>query len=289
MQVLINGLISGATIALLALAFAVVYLPTRVFHIALAGIYSVAPFIALSLATAGLPWPICAGAALAVGTALSVGCEWLNHAQLDRKGVGPGLHLVSSLGIFIVLVQVIAMIWGNDARSLRQGVDEVFSFAVITLTRAQAIAALASCGLMLLFFLWLRFSNRGLQFRALADNPVQLALFGYNIRRLRLLAFGMSGLLAAACSLMVAFDVGFDPHGGLNALLLAVVAAIIGGRESFWGPVLAGFLLGVVRAEVVWYASARWQDAITYSLLVIFLFLRPEGLIGRKMRLEAQT
>jgi branched-chain amino acid transport system permease protein len=52
---------------------------------------------------------------------------------------------------------------------------------------------------------------------------------------------------------------------------------------------LAGFLLGVVRAEVVWYASARWQDAITYSLLVIFLFLRPEGLIGRKMRLEAQT
>jgi branched-chain amino acid transport system permease protein len=128
-----------------------------------------------------------------------------------------------------------------------------------------------------------------LQFRALADNPTQLALFGYNIRRLRFLAFGIAGLLAATSSLLVAFDLGFDPHGGLNALLLAIVAVIIGGRESLFGPVLAGFLLGVMRAQIVWYGSARWQDTVTYLLLVLFLFLRPQGLIGKKNRLEAQA
>lgn len=289
MQMLVNGLISGATIALLALAFAVVYLPTRVFHIALAGIYSLVPFVALTLGNAGIPWPICAIAAILAGGALSVSCEAFNHARLDRKGAGPGLHLVSSLGIFIVIVQCISMIWGNEVKVLRQGIDAVFTLDSVALTRAQIVAAAVSCGLLLAFYFWLRFSKLGLQFRALADNPTQLALFGYNTRRLRFLAFGIAGLLAAASSLLVAFDLGFDPHGGLQALLLAIVAVIIGGRESLLGPVLAGFLLGVIRAQIVWHTSARWQDAVTYLLLVLFLFLRPQGIIGRKMRLEAQT
>lgn len=289
MQVLVNGLISGATIALLALAFAVVYLPTRVFHIALAGVYTLAPFLAFSLSSTGGPWPICAVLAVAAGAVLSLGCEWLNHDRLEQKGAGSGLHLVSSLGIFIVIIQVVSMVWGNEVRTLRHGIDAVFSIGGVQLTRAQIIAGGTSVALLLLFYVWLRFSNLGLRFRALADNPVQLALFGYNVRRLRFLAFSLAGVFAAVASLVVAFDLGFDPHGGLNALLLAIVAVIIGGRESFLGPVLAGFLLGVIRAEVVWYASARWQDAVTYLLLVLFLFLRPQGLIGKKLRLEAQA
>lgn len=289
MQVLVNGLVSGASIALLALAFAVVYLPTRVFHIALAGIYSLVPFLALTLGSAGIPWPICAIVAILAGGVLSVLCEAFNHARLDRKGAGPGLHLVSSLGIFIVLIQLIAMIWGNEVKVLRQGIDAVFTISSVTLTRAQIVEAAVSCGLLLAFDFWLRFNKLGLQFRALADNPTQLALFGYNTRRLRFLAFGIAGLLAAASSLLVAFDLGFDPHGGLQALLLAIVAVIIGGRESLLGPVLAGFLLGVMRAQIVWHTSARWQDTVTYLLLVLFLFLRPQGIIGKKMRLEAQA
>jgi branched-chain amino acid transport system permease protein len=86
MQVLVNGLISGATIALLALAFAVVYRPTRVFHIALAGIYSLVPFVAVTLDNARTPWPICAFVAILAGGVLSVLCEAVNHARLDRKG-----------------------------------------------------------------------------------------------------------------------------------------------------------------------------------------------------------
>jgi branched-chain amino acid transport system permease protein len=117
MQVLVNGFVSGASIALLALGFAVVYLPTRVFHIALAGIYSLVPFLALTLGSVGIPWPICAIVAILGGGVLSVLCEGFNHARLDRKGAGPGLHLVSSLGIFIVIVQLIAMIWGNEVNA----------------------------------------------------------------------------------------------------------------------------------------------------------------------------
>jgi branched-chain amino acid transport system permease protein len=79
-----------------------------------------------------------------------------------------------------------------------------------------------------------------------------------------------------------------NPYGGLNALLPAVVAVIIGGKDKYLGPVIGSILIGVIRAETVWFLSSTWQDTITFLLFTIFLFFRPRGLMGRKVRLEAE-
>ena len=80
---------------------------------------------------------------------------------------------------------------------------------------------------------------------------------------------------------------GFDPNTGLHAVLLAVVAMIIGGRGSFVGPVVGGLLLGIVRAQVVWHWSARWQEAVTFAMLAFVRLLLPHVLLGQRTRLEA--
>jgi branched-chain amino acid transport system permease protein len=208
---------------------------------------------------------------------------------LERQGASEGAHLISSLGIFIIIVQCIALAWGNETKVLRSGVGAALHFGKMILTPSQVIAGGTAFATIGAFFLWLRFSNVGLQFRALSDNPIQLALFGYNTRRVRLLAFGIGGFLCAIAAMLVSYDIGFDPHGGLHALLLAVVAVIIGGRHSFVGAVLGAMIVGVVRSEVVWFLSARWQEAITFGLLALFLYVAPNGLMGRTMRLEAQA
>lgn len=288
MQILLNGLITGLTIAVLALAFTVVYLPTRVFHVALGGIYVLVPFVTWAGIQLKLPWFLAVLLAILASLIVSLLCERFNHRLLERKGAGSGVHLVSSLGIYIILVQTVALIWGNETKVLRVGLDGVVKFSGIVLTNAQIGAAIASSLVLGCFYGWLKYSQLGLEFRALADNAKEFALRGYNVNRLRLLAFGLSGLLGAVSSLLVAYDIGFDPNGGLNAVLLAVVAVIIGGRQSFLGPILGGILLGVIRSEVVWFWSARWQEAITFLILAIFLFVRPNGLLGNKMRLEAE-
>lgn len=289
MQVLLNGTISGMTLAVLALAFMVVYLPCRVFYLALAGIYALAPYLSLACMRQGFPLWASVLVPAGAGVLVSVMCELANHAPLERKQASPGAHLISSLGLYLVILQVVAMIWGNETQVLRSGVDTVYRLGgMVMLTRAQVLAGGVSLVLLCLFYGWLRFSNLGLQLRAMADNPVQLALHGYNIRRLRLIAFAISGFLASVSALLVANDVGFDPHGGLPALLLAIVAVIIGGNTSFLAPVLGGVLLGVIRASAVWHLSARWQDAVAFLLLALFLFFRPQGILGRKLRLEAE-
>ena len=287
MQVLVNGLISGAAIALLAIAFQTVYLPTRVFFLGLAGIYSLAPFLAMALRSLQFPWIFAFTGAVVLCMFVSLLCEWANHSRLSRRGASDGAQLIASLGTYIVLVQIIVMIWGNDTKTFRVGLDEVSRFGGIFLTSAQWITIASAATLLGAFSVFLMRSDLGLRLRALADNPVQFALFGYNITAHRFLAFALSGFFAAAGSLVTANEIGFDPFTGLHAVLLAVVAVMIGGQSSFLGPVLGALLLGVIRAQVVWQFSARWQEAATFLLLAAFLLLRPQGLLRSKMRLEA--
>ncbi len=289
MQILINGMISGSVIALLAVAFQSVYLPTRVFFVGLAGIYAAAPFIALEFRVHAWPWVLSIAASVMSAVVLSVLFEWSNHARLARRKAGDSAQLISSLGIYIATVQIVALVWGNDPRMLRSTLDSVSRFGDVVVTGAQSRMFVISIILLVAFALFLRWSNLGLRIRAMADNPVQFVLFGFNVDAYRYLAFGLAGCLTAAASDVTAYDNGFDPNSGLHAVLLAVVAVIIGGQGSFLGPVLGGFALGILRAQVVWYSSARWEEAATFGLLAVFLLIRPQGMLGRKIRLEATT
>ena len=287
-QIVVNGVISGLLLAVLALSFSVVYLPCRVFHIALGAIFAVTPYVAMAVLGTGAPWWVAVLAALLAAVGLSLLCEAGNHRRLERRGASHGAHIIASLGVFILITQLTAVIWGNDTQVLRHGVDQTYRLGPLIVTRAQGMSAVVSLILLAAVYLWLRYSGVGLRFRALADNPTELALCGYNVNHYRLLAFAVSGALGGAAALMTAYDVGFDPHGGLHRLLLAVVAVIIGGRASFLGPVLGGLLLGILRAQVVWHFSARWQDVFAFLLLAAFLYVRPNGICGQPTRLEAQ-
>lgn len=288
MQIFVNGIISGLALALLALSFAAVYLPTRVFFIALAGIYTIVPFIAWDRMQSGWPWYLACSAACLVGIFISVLCEMINHQPLSAKGAPDGAQLISSLGIYIILAQCTAIIWGNETKVLRSGVADVVNLRGVILTHEQTTAFMVSLAVLAIFSAWLWLTKIGLEFRALANNEKEFALRGYNVRLVRLTGFAVSGFLCSISSLLTAYDVGFDPHGGLAATLLAIVAVIIGGRPSFAGPVLGAILLGLIRSEVTWFFSARWEEPVTFALLAFFLLVRPQGILGQRMRLEAE-
>lgn len=285
-QLFVNGLVEGLNIGLLGLAFWLVYRSVRVFHIAFAATFALPPFVLWSALAAGYPWPLGGVAAVAAGALLALGCEAINHGRLERVGASADLHLVASLGTTTVAVQVVAMVWGSEAKFLYAGAHPRLELAGVVITRAQGLNAALSLVLAALVVGWLHWSELGLRLRALADNPWVLSLQGYSIARLRLLVFGLSGALAAFGALLTAFDVGFDPYVGIQALLLAVVATVIGGRGSALGPVVGGVILGLTRSMVVVVASPSWKEGVTFVLLTLFLLIRPAGLLGRETRLE---
>ena len=286
MQILINGTIQGILISLLAIGFSIVYNSTGIIYVAQGAVYTISPFLLLSFLKFGMGIPFAVFFTFVITILLSMSFEKINHWPLYKKEASPLIQLISSLGIYIIIVQVIALIWGNETKVLRTGVDTVFNFWGVILTKSQIIGGATGLLFILLFLLLLKTSDTGLMLIALSDNPIQLSLLGHDIAKLRLLAFGLSGVFTTTAAILTALDVGFDPQGGLNAVLIAIVATIIGGKGSFAGPVICGILLGIARSQIVWHTSARWEDALTFLLLVLFLCFRPQGVLGIKGRIE---
>jgi len=286
MQILVNGLLQGILFGTIGVAFALVYRTTRVFHVALGGICALAPYLVLATSTADTPGWTGALLAISVAAALGILIEESIHWPFTRKCAPSEVHLIGSLGAYLVIVQCIALIWGSETRVLRVGFDKTWTAVGITLAQAQLLGPGVALMATLILFIWLKRANRGLELRALADNRVLVALLGRNVRALRRWVFGLSGALAAVMSLAQAWDVGFNPHLGLKAVLLGMVAMIIGGTGNFIGPLVGGVLLGILRAEVVWFGSARWEEAVTFTLLGLFLLFRPQGIFARHARLE---
>lgn len=278
MQVFVNGLVTGLSIALIALSLALVYLPTRVFHLALAGVVSATPLAWLALDRWGVARPLAAVLALGLACALSLGCELLNHGPLARREAGPAAHLVASLGLATMLVQALVVLTGNQQQALTVGADGLRIGSVVLSESQLARGAVSLIGLTAAY-VWLLQSTVGLQLRALADNPSEMAARGYRVTRKRRVAFAVSGLLAGVASLGIAWDIGCDPNGGFPLLMLGVGALLVGGREAWLGPVVGGLLFGFVRSYSAAWLSGRWEDAASYGLLVVFLLFRPDGLL----------
>ena len=126
----------------------------------------------------------------------------------------------------------------------------------------------------------------GKAMRAVANDPELANISGIDSNRVILLTFAIGSALAGIAGILVALDVDMTPTMGMNALMMGVVAVIIGGVGSIPGVALGALLRGTAQHLGVWEISSKWQDAIAFIILFIFLLLKPEGFLGKKARKE---
>jgi len=288
LQIWINGLGDGLSLALFALGVALVNSAIRVPAFALAGIYSLCPFIAWQILQMQGPLWFAMLVAVASGICLGMLLEWFNYRPMARRGASEATQILAGLGLLIVMAEAAALIWTTDSLLLRTGADRMIGVGSMRLSHSQILLFIIPLPVLMLFFLCLYRARLGLYLRALSDNPRELMLRGQNINRLRLLTFMVAGALTAVSALLSANDLGFDNYGGMPAFLLALVAMVLAGRNALAGVVIAAIVLGVVRAMVGWCWAGHWQDVATFMLLAMLLLLRPDGLLGRRQRLEAR-
>ena len=120
--------------------------------------------------------------------------------------------------------------------------------------------------------------------RAVANNPELARISGIESDRVILSTFALGSALAGIAGILVALDVDMTPTMGMNALMMGVVAVIVGGVGSIPGVALAALLLGMAQHLGVWYISSQWQDAIAFVILLTFLLFRPEGFMGKRVK-----
>lgn len=287
LQLLINGLVTGCTYGLVALGFGLIYNTTRIFHIAHGIVYTAAAYLFYTFVRGvGLNFALSLLLALISATLLGICIEIFIYYPFHRKKASLGVILIGSLGVYIFLVNFIAMLYGNETKIISPGAEKTFHFGSVILTRVQLLEVVAFLILFSLAVLLLRKTKLGKIIRALADNPNLVTVLGVDVRRVRIYIFALGSFLAGVASCLVAMDVGMDPHVGIGAFLIAAVAVIVGGVENFEGAVLGSFILAVLQNLMIWKVSAKWQNALVFLILILFLLFKPEGILGRKRRLE---
>lgn len=285
-QFIINGLITGILYSLSAIGFALVYNTTKIFHIAAAALYVAAAYLFyLGYHTLGLPLWLSAVLSLVLTAVLSMVCEWTIYRPLYNKKSSLNVVMISSIGLMIVLVNVIAMIFGNETKIIDNSIQPVFNFGELIITRPQMLQLTLGALVIVSFMLFLRFTRFGLETKALSSNSMLFETMGFNVAKTRTFVFALSGVFFAIGSCLTVYDVGMNPHMGMTLLINAMVAMIIGGIGRFDACVIGGISLGVLQSLVVYQFSANWQNAITFIALLLFLFLRPQGIVGYKKRM----
>jgi branched-chain amino acid transport system permease protein len=286
-QLLANGIVNGAVFSILACAFGLVYRSVKVFHIAFAGLFLIPPYVAFS-ASFWLNAPVWLAIILGIVAGLLTGyaTERLLYRPFALRRASPAAVLVASLGAYIILENVLAMIFGNDTRFMRHGPAGQLRFGLIGLADIQALQLIISVITLIALATAIKRAKVFRAVWAMGDEPGLIPVLGLPVMRYRTLVFTLSAGLGGLAGCLIGLDVGVNPHMGMSYLLIAVVAVLTGGIDRYIGWIIGGFALAILQGVMVWRLPTKWTDLVTFVVLIGVLLFRPQGLLGQGRRLE---
>lgn len=284
-QYAINGLIEGVLFAVLAMGFALVYNTTRIFHVVSASLYVLSAFLLYQFTHwfQTVPVFILGLFVMIMVAILNLLIDVFVYRPLSRRGASNNILMIVSIGLMTIITNLVSVIWQDCPRFISDK-HFVIELGSIVISSPQAVQFAFGVSALCLFCLFLRRTTFGVQLRAYSDDQTVFATMGINPNRIRAFSFLFGGVFVAMSGCLKAYDACFDPQVGMNALITAMVAMIIGGIGRFEACLWGGILLGLCRGLSQCFLSAQWQDAIVFGVLILFLFLRPQGIAGIKLR-----
>lgn len=279
---LLNGLVSGAFYALLALGLALILSLTRIINLAHGGFLVVGAYLGYVLTGLLGFYPALLLAPLLLAL-LGILLEVLLLRPLYTRD--PLESLLLTFGLALVLEEAVRAIFGpvgvpfHIPEELSAPLFPDTPFFFLTRYRAFVLGVAALAGLLV--FLLLRFTALGLYLRAGAQDREMLSALGTDVRRLYTLAFALGVYLAGLAGVLAAGQLGLSPTMGTGLLMPSFVALILGGVGSLGGSYLGGLLVGMAASLAGQFAAAASEFAI-YVILALVLLLRPRGLFGQE-------
>jgi branched-chain amino acid transport system permease protein len=280
-----NGLLAGAYYIILALGLSLIFSLGGVVNLAHGAFYALGAYLAVQIQPV-LGFPGAAVFAPAAVGLIGVLIETVFLRHLYRED--PILALLFTFGLALMAEQGIRLIWGatglpfsippalRGQLTLGSFIYSYYRLAVL----AVSAAAVTGCWLLL------HKTSFGLVVRAGTRDPEMVRALGISLGPVLTAIFALGVGLAGLAGVMSAPLAGVQPAMGTEILTSAFVIVVIGGLGSFWGVVVAGLLVGVVRGlTVLFYPPAA--EASMYALMVLVLLIRPRGLMGERFeRLE---
>ena len=293
-QQLINGISLGSIYALVALGYTMVYGIILLINFAHGDILMIGAYTAFFVLGAAGTGPvsmlIAFVASMAVCAAFGITIERLAYRPL-RQGQAPRLNfLITAIAVSLILengARVVPFI-GPNPRQFHQPPVINFHFSGgLSVSNIQIIVILFSAILMIALNYIVNYTKRGKAMRAVSYDMQAASLMGISVNRTVSFTFALGSVLAAGGGVLYASAYPqVNPLMGMMPGLKAFVAAVLGGIGSIPGAMLGGFILGIVETLTKGFISSQFSDAISFSILIIVLLIKPTGILGKSARIK---
>ena len=281
-QYILSGLSNGAIYALIGFGYAIIYNATGIINFAqgefvmLGGMLTVFFLVFFHL-------PVIPAIVLSVVIATCVGILFERLAIRPLKDASPLRLIIITIGASIFIRGVAMLIWGKDTHALPafSGDDPLYIAGATILPQHLWILGV-SVLIIIVSRLFFNHSVMGKAMRACSYNPRAAGLVGINVKNMVLLSFALSAAIGSLAGIIIAPLTMTSYDVGVMLGLKGFCAVIIGGMSSGMGTVLGGLLLGLLESLGAGFISASYKDAIAFIILLLILFIRPEGLFKQK-------
>ncbi|NIL89745.1 High-affinity branched-chain amino acid transport system permease protein LivH [Rhodococcus fascians] len=281
LTILINGVTTGMVYAAFALALVLIWRSTRIVNFAQAPMAMITTYVALVVIDAGYSYWLGFGVALLSGLLFGALIERLVIRFVDSSShINP---VILTLGLFIIIHAVAAIIFGNQFRSFPapfgltgQKVGEI-NVALTGYDVFKIVAVLVVLGLLILLF---RFTDLGLKMRASAFEQEVAKLLGVRVSRMLTLGWALAAVVGSLAGLLIAGGSLVHPGYMDSIVVFGFVAAVLGGLDSPAGAVVGGLLMGVGLSFVSGYLGQDLVSSAALIILIVVLLVRPSGLFA---------
>lgn len=305
LQQLLNGLSIGSVYAIFALGYTLVYSILGIINLAHGAIFTLGAYFTYALmggnfgfsgllANAALPVKLPFTIALILGSIfaglIGVIMERLAFKPLRRKGSDPLLTVVSSLGVAVVIVNLIQYLLGAESYTFPADTFGNLPAAInfgsaqhpIPIRTVQLIIFVVSLIVVSMITYFVNYTKYGKAMQAIAEDQTTASLLGINTDKFIIITFFISSFLAGLAGTLVASSVSIaGPYFGIGFGLRGLAVIVLGGLGSIPGAVLGGLVIGIIEALVPGEYSG-YKDAVAFGILFMMLLVRPQGLLGKK-------
>lgn len=279
LQTILDGLVTGALIALVALGLTLVFGIARFVHVAHADLLTVAAYMTL-LAEPHLGF----GLAAVLGVAITVALSLLIHRTVYRRLVGgPSISLViASLGVALALRYLVVFLWGTGQHAFGLPIRRALWFGPFRIAPYELMIVATVVALMVAVYLVLRLTSVGRDMRAVADNPNLARVCGISPERVITWMWVLAAGLAGVAGVLVGVQTVITPYMGWHLLIPAFAAAVLGGVGHPFGTVVGALIIGVTQELAALYWMPTYKLAAAFLVMTIMLLIRPSGLFGAR-------
>ncbi|MCE1179489.1 MAG: branched-chain amino acid ABC transporter permease [Micrococcales bacterium] len=278
---LLNGLTMGMVYAAFALALVLIWRSTRIVNFAQAPMAMVTTYIAMVLIEGGLNYWLAFILALLSGFVLGAFVERVIVRPVEGKSDINAVIL--TLGLFIVLHALAALVFGSDYKSFPApfGVRGItVGGHSLAITPFGIFTIVAVIVVMLLLLLLFQKTDVGLQMRASAFNPEVARLLGVKVSSMLTLGWALAALVGSLSGLLIAGGNLVHPGYMDSVVVFGFVAAVLGGLDSPLGAVVGGLIMGIALSLVSGYLGSGLVSLAALLILVAVLLVKPGGLFS---------